>query len=261
VPHHTTIRPFFRSVFFGLSISAAIWISGCSGLKRDARTASLTLKDGSHFAGAVVRRDANSVTMVDRSGTVRTFLYSELADTFKYDPLSSEAKPSVPTRPGTTLTGPPLPPASAASLAPSYKAPEQVKIPVGTEFPVTTNGYLDSTYIPVGAFSVGTLEADIRVGGKVFLPQGSKVTIITADRQVADGRIVMRFDLGAANVDGHTYVISSEKGYSEPGLTVTFTGEKEGTPGAKAHGTSVHLDDHDLMIFKAVTPTLFKLPQ
>src|ERR1700679_3980695 len=209
VPYHTMMRFRVGTILFGLAISASIWLLGCSGEKKAVPTATLTLKDGSHFAGTVVRRDTKSITMVDSSGTTRTFLYAELADAVEYGTPPSEAKPSAPAGPTAQITAPHPPPTSAASPELGYTGPEVVKIPVGTEFPVTTNGYLDSTYIPVGAFSVGTLETDIRTGGKVFLPRGSRVTIITADRHVADGRIVMRFDLGAATVDGDPYVISS----------------------------------------------------
>lgn len=247
----------FTIILLALALSATILLPGCSATKEAAVTATLTFKDGSHFNGTVVRREPKAITMLDGSGSTRTFLYSELVD-IKYGTPASDAKTAATAAQSEQVT---VPTASTGSPEPGYTGAEDVKIPVGTEFPVTTNGFLDSSYTPVGAYSVGTLDADFRAGGKVVLPRGTRVTIITADKHTTDGRIVMRFDLGAAEVGGRSYVISSEKSSLEPGLTVAFTGEKENSPGAKAHGTGVHLDDHDLMIFKAVTPTVLKLPK
>jgi hypothetical protein len=248
-----------RRVVFTLLILGSSWLAGCSGKSDPALTATLTFKDGSRFAGSVVRREATSITLVDTTGTTRTFLYTELAD-IKYSTPGSTS--------GSTGAPAATPAAQIAGEAPAGDTPAvvsaplgEVKFPVGTEFPVVTKGYLDSCCVPVGAFSVGTLDGDVKVGGKVMLPRGTSVTIMLTDEQTTDGRLSMKFEIGAADFGGHQYVIASEKGGLEPGMVAVFFGEKAGTPEARKKGTAVHLDDHELMMFKAATPTLLKLPQ
>jgi hypothetical protein len=208
----------------------------------------------------VVRREANSLTMVDATGSTHTFLYGELAD-IRYGTASAGGE-----TPGSQTA------ASASQVADSAASKTDppastgtpagdIVFPAGTEFSVVTSGFLDSCCVPIGAFSVGTLDADVKSGGKVVVPRGANVTIVLADQKITDGRISMRFELGSADFGGHHYLIASRKGGLEPGAVVTYTGEKEGTPEAKLRGTNVHLDDHDLMIFKAASATGFTLSQ
>ena len=115
--------------------------------------------------------------------------------------------------------------------------------------------------MPVGAFSVGTVDRDVLVGGKVALPRGASVTIMYTDKSTADGRNSMKFELGAADFGGRHYIMSSVKGGLEPGALVTYSGAKDGSPEAKARGLEVHLDDRSLMVFKAANPTILRLSQ
>lgn len=232
-------------VFFGV-----VLLSGCTrgdtGL-----SAILTLKDGTHFSGTVLRRESGSITVKNGAHETRTFLDSELAD-IKY--LTPENGGGAPGAPG----------ASGVEPAPSFtdsNAVSNVVFPAGTEFSVVSNGYLDSCCVPIGAFSVGFIDQDVHAGGKVALPRGASVTIMYMDKTSGDGRITMKFELGSADFGGRHYIMSSVKGGLEPGAVVSFTGAKEGTPEAKARGVDVHLDDRSFMVFKAATPTSMRLSQ
>jgi len=219
-------------------------------------TATLTFKkDGSHFTGTVVRREPNSITVTGSAGDVHTFLYGELAD-IKYGVVDAKGDtdkdataPSVATAPPTT--------GSSASVA-----GDVIELPQGVSLPVRSNGFLDSCCVPIGAIALGRMDTDIKNSkGAVLIPEGANVTFTLRNESIVDGRVVMQFELGTTDFNNRHFIISSSKGGTEPGATVSFTGPKEGSPEAKARGKSVHLDDNSAMPFKAETALVFKLSQ
>ena len=70
---------YHRPVLLGFVLCGVVWLSACnhadSGL-----SATLTLKDGTHFSGTVIRRESGSITLKNGAHETRTFLNSELAD-------------------------------------------------------------------------------------------------------------------------------------------------------------------------------------
>ena len=217
--------------------------------ERDTRPfATVTLKrDGSHFSGRVVRRGSDSITMSGTSNDTRTFLFSELSNIKEGDP-DDPADSSKSAKAGT-------------ASAPSVVIPAGgLILPAGTEFPVRSTGFLDSCCVLSSAIYLGLTDADVKnQAGEVVVPEHSNVTIGLVENKTVDGRISLRFGLGAVDFDGRHYVVSPAKGGSEPGVTVAFTGAKEGSPEAKAHGLNVHLDNQAYMGFKAATPVVLKL--
>jgi len=246
----------FRMALLGGVFLASIWSAGC--IKSDPPLqATLTFKrDGSHFSGTVVRREANSITIVGSAGDTHTFLYSELTD-IKY------ANPDKPvavvktdaSAPSTGLSG-------STDQAAQQVTTDIIQFPEGTEFPVRTSGFLDSCCVPANARSIGTMDAAIKDrNGAILVPEGANVVMTLLEVKKTDGRVSMTFELVAADFNGGHYVISSAKGTLEPGARATFNGSREGTPEAKLTGINVHLDDRAFMGFKAVTPVVFKHSQ
>ncbi|HVZ18841.1 MAG TPA: hypothetical protein VG897_17120 [Terriglobales bacterium] len=212
-----------------------------------AQLATVTLKaDGSHFSGTVVRRENNTITMTSSGGFVRTFLESDLSD-IKYGPSSS------PTAART--------PAKSAATAPSA-ADRVIRFEKGTEFPVRSVGFLDSSSVAAGSILVGMTDADVKnPSGKVVIPAGANVTFGLLEDKKVDGRILLSFELDSADFDGRHYVITSAAGKLGPGITAAFTGAKEGSPEAQARGLNVHLDDQSYMDFRAAMPVTFTLSE
>ena len=222
-----------------------IWSSGCSR-NTAAQTATVTLKkDGSHFSGSVVRREAKSITLMSSAGEAKTFLDSEITDMKigTEGDVTNFAPEAVTRSPGQSHSS------GVATV---------IRIPEGTEIPVRNNGVLDACCLPIDSIALGVMDADVKSpDGRVLVPNGANVTILVRDKKRVDGRVTMDFELGSADFDNQHYLVSSEKGGNQPGAVVTFVGAQEGSAEAKIRGLWVHLGDHTYMGFKAATPVVF----
>ena len=256
-----TIRSPLRGVLSAGLLLCALWLAGCTE-QNAPMIATITLKrDGTHFSGTVVRRAANSITLTDSSGESRVFLYTELSD-IEY------GAPEAPTANTAGSAGQSAVPSAGtgrsnssgrSGTASARAANGTVQFPIGTEIPVRGRGVFDSCCMPAGSIALGVTDADVKgPDGKVAIPEGANVTIITREVKIADGYVQMQFELGSADFNDQHYVISSAKGGLEPSAVVTFLGAKYGSPEAKAKGLHIHLEDQTYMGFKAVTPTLLK---
>lgn len=221
-----------------------------------ARVATVTLKrDGSRFSGTVVRRENDSITMMDPGGFVRTFLESDVSD------IRYSARNTQPASSGVSgrkpVSGTAGKPGAATALS---LADQVIEFAKGAEFPIRSVGFLDSSSVPAGAIFVGVTDADIKsTAGRILIPEGANVTFGLLDNKKIDGRISMSFQLESADFNGHHYVISPATGKPGPAITVAFTGAKEGSPEAIARGLNVHLDDQSYMEFRAAIPVAFRL--
>lgn len=251
-----TMRIHSRKSFCPILVLACLWLPGCVSRKPETAVTVTLKRDGSQTTGTVVRRETNSITLADSDGGVHTFLFSEIADMKEVLNGNGRPGPSGSTasggsdRPGTG--GP------AEKSQSSVGAAGAIVLPSGTAFPVVTSWMIDTCCMPEGFYAPGTVDEDVSVGGKVVIPQGASVTTVVADKKTADGRKSIRFEVGAVEFGGHHYTIESGKGGLEQGLTVSYTGAKEGSPEAKVHGLEVHVDSGSLMEFKAVSPTVVK---
>lgn len=231
-----------------------MWLSAC-GNSTPALYATLTLKsDGSHFAGTVARQETTSITITSASGDSHTFLRSELSD-IKYGAPDDHAVPAGQPPAPATKPSDQSEKAVVASGAP-------IMIPAGTEVPVRTRGFLDSCCGVVGGLSLGTTDADVRVGGKVVLPAGASVTMERVDRKQADGQVSLSFELRSADFQDRHYLFeSSERGTAPAGILVTIAGARSGSQEAKDRGPNVHLESQSFMGFKATGPVEFRLSE
>ena len=258
----STISRQWRRIFLAGAIVGSICLFGC-GKSTPALYATLTLKsDGSHFAGTVVRREPNSITVTSPAGDTHTFLYSELAD-IKYGVPDTAPANNAPTADtSSTKYG-----TAALGAAGSPKAMTQIPaegyvFPEGTVFPVRTRSFLDSCCIPAQGIELGGIDADMKnAAGKVIIPEGANVTMILIAEEIVDGRLVMTFELGTADFGGLHYLLAATKGGLTPGVRATLTCAKDGSQEAKASGTSVHLSSRSLMNYKAVTPVVLRPSQ
>lgn len=246
------------------TLLAGIWVTSC-GDKTPQETVTLTLKrDGSTFYGTVARQEANSITVTSPAGDTRTFLNIELSD-IKYGTRETPAdgsKPESKNVPSQSSPQPQTTSGSAATVATPAPRDGVIRLPEGTVFPVRTVGFLDSCCVPINALSVGVFDSNIKSpDGGAVIPEGANVTMTLLENKKVDGRTTLVFELASADFGGRHYVIVSAKGGSEPGARATFSGAKENSPEAKARGLTIHLDDHALMEYKAVTPLIFKVSE
>ena len=230
-------------------LCVSLWLSGCN-TSAPTLHATLTLKsDGSHFYGTVVRREANSITITGPSGDTHTFLYSELKDIKYGAPDSGAAAPDQVPASGAQPSG------QASTVAVSG---ETVVIPVGTEIPVRTIGFLDSCCGALGGLSLGKTDFDVKVANQVVIPEGASVTMERVDERQVEGQVTLSFELRSADFQGHHYVFESSEAGAPAGLLITYKGAKSGSPEAKARGTNVHLESQTFMGFKATAPVTLK---
>lgn len=220
----------------------SLWLVSCAKPAQSPENVDLTLKrDGSHFYGTVVRRDAGSITVTSSSGDVHTFLMADLSDIH----LTKAGDKTTP--PATQAPEPATPLPAGADL---FEQPQ------GTQFAIRSNGFLDTCCVRLNDIELGILDADIKSpAGVVLIPQGANVTFTVKDQTNSGGRLSMTFELSSADYGGHHYAIT-------PGAVMTVTGEKNtvaytGEP-AKI-GKPIHVDDHSALLFKAATPVTFKL--
>ncbi len=237
-------------------------LEGC-GSSKPAESVTVTVKkDGSRFSGTVVRREANSITLTDSYGSVRTFLYTEILD-IKNGLTESPATGAS----GQTTTSTNIP-AGASSAPATHSSGSSAKVtstgfilPPGTELPVVSSGFFDSCCVERGSFAPGKLDADVQSEGRVVIPRGANVTVMLMDVSTSEGRTTVRFELGALDFGGRHYIMRSVKGEKEPGAVATYTGAKDGSMEAKTHGLNVHVDEGSLMPFKTALPTEVSLSQ
>jgi hypothetical protein len=256
-----TASRLLRRYFWVAVVIVAGLLSGCAD-SNPSLFATLTLKsDGSHYSGTVVRREPNSITLTS-AGDTRTFLYTELADIQYGAPVkpaisgvSSDQQSATADKPGSEATR------SGAGTANAVLPAGGIEFAEGTEFPIRSNGFLDSCCVPPNSVSLGVVDEDIKRNGAVVVPRGASVTMIMTDIGIVDGRITMTFELGSADFGGRHFVIAPTKGGLEPGIRATFSGATPGSPEAKLRGTAVHLENQSYMGFKAQSPVTFRLSQ
>jgi hypothetical protein len=214
----------------------SVWLLSCAKPVKPQETVDLILKrDGSHFYGTLVRRDATSITVTGSSGDVHTFLLTELVDQ------------TAPSAPATTSSTSPTPLPAGGNL---FEQPQ------GTQFVIRNNGFLDSCCVRLNDIELGILDEDIKgPHGVILIPQGANVTFTVKEQKNAGGRLSMTFELSTADYGGHHYLIT-------PGTVMTITGEKESPAYAgqpMPRGKPIHLEDRSAMLFKAATAVVFKL--
>lgn len=241
---HTELRLLFTALIAGLA-----FLSGCKAPPPEVVTLTLK-KDGSHFSGTVVRREANSITLTGVGGDTHTWLLTEIS---KIAPGSAAGE-------AISSVQPQANPQTRTDVV--VPADGVMQFPAGTEFPIRADGFIDSCCAPVNSTVIGLMDRDVKnAKGQVVIPENATFTMIPADAKMVDGRLTMTFALASASFGGRHYLITAVAGPSESGVIATFSGAKAGTIDASKRGLNIHIEDQSLMNFKAVNPVVFKATQ
>lgn len=247
----------FASVF--VLCAGLLALTGCSKSTPPSAagpTATLTLKDGSSFAGTVTQSDTAAITVQAPSGESRTYPMTQVASVQYANPPAAPpaaapqpaTAPPMPaqTAPAQTASTPPppenpsAPPPPGAMAPPAPVAPmEPVEtfrtIPAGTTISVRNNETIDSQQATAGQpFPAVMAESVVDTDGHVAIPRGAQATLVV--RQVngqgkMQGQSELVVDVGSVHVGGHTYRLETsdfaEKGKQGVGTnkrTATFVG-------------------------------------
>jgi hypothetical protein len=201
--------------------------------------ATVTLKDGSTFAGAVTKSDTSAITVQVPSGETRTYPMAQVAQVQYADqsaspaPLTSSAAP--PPSPAPTAPPPPAESPSAQPVAPFHPAEEFRTIPSGATISVRNNQTINSeTAAPGQGYSAVVARDVVDSTGRVAIPRGASATLVVRDANgqgKIQGRSELVVDVGSVTVDGHTYRLETsdfaEKGTAGVGKnkrTAEFVG-------------------------------------
>jgi hypothetical protein len=196
-------------------------ITGCSKSTTPApnQQATVQLKDGSSFSGAVTSSSPSSITLQGASGETRTYPMSQVSGVQYADatppapagaPATGQAPaPSAPPNPApsTASNTAPLP---AAAPAPPPPPPVVVRtIPSGTNIQVRNNDAISSQTAQDGQTFSAVVEEDILdTTGRVAVPKGSNATLVVRNatgQGKLQGRSELTVDVASVAVNGKTY--------------------------------------------------------
>ncbi len=203
-----------RVTIYGVLFLAGLLLAGCNKTSAPAnQQATVTLKDGSTFAGAVTSNSGSSITLQAASGESRTYPMTEVA-TVQYAPLPNSATPPATAPPDQT----PIPPPAAASQAPPPPpAPvaEFRTIPAGANLAVRNNVPIDSETAADGQTYSGVVVRDVvDTEGRVAIPRGSNATLVVREASgqgKLQGRSEIVVDLGSVEIEGRHYRLDTSE--------------------------------------------------
>jgi hypothetical protein len=224
----------------GLVAVALITLAGCSksGAPAGAQHATVSLKDGSTFSGAVTQSSNDAITLKSPGGESRTYPMAQVSGVQYADAAPVAAAGTTP--PPIDVPPPPPPDASSSAPAPppSAPAPAPVRtatIPAGTTIQVRNNDTIDSQTTRAGQAYSAIVAADVPdANGGVAIPRGSNATLVVksaSGQGKVEGRSDLVVDLDSVEVAGRRYQLDTsdivEKGTAGVGKnkrTALFTG-------------------------------------
>ena len=205
---------------------AAAFLTACNKTSAPATgpNATVTLKDGSSFAGAVTKSDTSAITVQAPSGETRTYPMAQVAQV-QYAESSTPPSPASAPAPTSAPTATPAPaPAPVASSAappppaqspapepvpPFHPAPEFRTIPSGATISVRNDQTINSETASPGQTYPGVVARDVvDSAGRVAIPRGSTASLVVREANgqgKLQGRSDLVVDVGSVTVGGHTY--------------------------------------------------------
>jgi hypothetical protein len=193
-----------------LTVFALSVLAGCSKSSAPASSpqATVQLKDGSSFSGAVSNSSPSSITLQGSSGEVRTYPMSQVS-AVQYADTSAAPPAGTPAAAGQ----PPVasaPPAPAPAPAPPPPPQEIVRtIPAGTNIQVRNNDSISSQTAQDGQTYSAVVEQDILdTTGQVAIPKGANATLVVRNatgQGKMQGRSELTVDVGSVRVNGKNY--------------------------------------------------------
>jgi hypothetical protein len=230
---------------------AVIALTSCSKQPTPANNpqATVTLKDGSTFSGAVTKSSTSEISLQAASGESRTYPMSQVASVqYAPDQTSPQAANTPPPAPSPAVPAPapapvqpppaqsaPAPKPAPASAAPVHPAAEFRTIPSGMSIQVRNNEPIDSQTAEVGQTYTGVVAQDVEDSeGRVAIPHGSNATLVVrsaSGQGKIQGQSDLAVDVGSVQVGGRQYRLETtdfiEKGKQGVGTnkrTAIFAG-------------------------------------
>jgi hypothetical protein len=183
-------------------------LAGCakSGSTGDAgQTATVRLKDGGSFSGAVTKNDTSAITLTSATGETRTYPMSQV-DSVQYATPPVPPAPGAPmgnlaTTPGTNAPGAPAPPNAPADIVRT--------LPAATTITVRNSDTIRAGAAQTGQTFPAVIVRDV-IGrdGEVVIPKGSNATLaVRASRGQGKvkGQSEIVVDLDSVEVGGRQY--------------------------------------------------------
>jgi hypothetical protein len=201
----------------------ALW--GCGKVTSPTPQATVQLKDGSSFSGAVTNSSTEQISVQASTGETRTYPMSQVASV-QY--AKSDAAAPVTTQPTA--------PVAAQAPPPVSQPVEEIRtIPAGTTLRVRNNEAIDSQTAQPGQTFSGVVNRDVMDStGRVAIAHGSNATLVVraaTDQGKLQGQSELMVDVAAVTVNGKQYRLETndvvEKGREGVGVnkrTGTFVG-------------------------------------
>jgi hypothetical protein len=229
-------------------VAVSIVTFGCNKAPAPAANpqATVTLKDGSTFSGAVTKSSTAEISMQASTGETRTYPMSQVASV----QYATDPGPAPPATAPATAVAPPVaeqaPPAVAEQAPPPVVQPapapvpapppppvvEYRTIPTGTTLHVRNNQTIDSTTAQVGQTYSGVVNRDVMdTEGRVAIPHGSTATLIVrsaTDQGKLQGQSDLAVDVESVVVNGRHYRLET-KDYVEKGKQGVGTNKRTGS--------------------------------
>lgn len=205
---------------------AIVTLRGCGKVTSPPPQATVQLKDGSSFSGAVTNSSTEQISVQASSGETRTYPMSQVASV-QYAQSDAAAAP--------VTTQPPAPVTTQAPPPVSQPVEEIRTIPAGTTLRVRNNQAIDSQTAQPGQTFSGVVNRDVMDStGRVAIAHGSNATLVVraaTDQGKLQGQSELMVDMAAVTVNGKQYRLETndvvEKGREGVGVnkrTGTFVG-------------------------------------
>jgi len=178
-------------------------LSGCTRTTAHPQ-ATVTLKDGTTFNGAVTKSDTSEITLQASTGESRTYPMSQVASVNYATADQSQAAPA-PTPAPVAATAPP----PTAPQSPPPPAEVVRTIPAGVTIEVRNNEAIDSETAQPGQSFSGVIARDIRAtDGGVAIPHGSSAMLVVraaSGQGQLQGRSDLVVDVAAVTINGRQH--------------------------------------------------------
>jgi hypothetical protein len=215
---------------------ATLWGCGKTSTPSASQQATVTLKDGSTFSGAVTKNSTEEIALKSDTGETRTYPMSQVASVQYAQDQTASGAPPVGSTPPPAAAAPPVTapapvtprtpapsaevrkpaPAPAPERAPEKREPvaEFRTIPSGTTLQVRNNEAIDSQTAEVGQEYTGVVAQDVvDTEGRVAIPRGANAMLIVrsaSGQGKLQGRSDLAVDVASVDVGGRTYRLETE---------------------------------------------------
>jgi hypothetical protein len=219
-----------------------LWLCSCATKEADRPHATVTMRDGSTFAGSVVSTSASEITVAGDDKSSRTIPMNQVKS-IEYDDAPPAAAASAVPDPTKPAPAAPAKPAVRSQVAHQehYHPPQSVvstrtyQLPVGTEISIRAEETIDSSKGSEGQTYAAEVTKDVLdADGAVVIPDGSNAKIVIKSASKGGrftGESDLVLDLRAVSVEGQEYLIGTsdlekrgKEGVGTNKRTAIFTG-------------------------------------